>query len=122
MSSCPTLFFRWWVPCTRYALQHLKTLKKHLKSTKKALSKTGEIKKDDEAEVVFVCVNDVITIKQVKTGIQDDKFIQILSGINEHDEIVIGPYSAISKTLKVGDKVKKVSKEELFDIKPEAKK
>ncbi len=94
----------------------------NVKSTKKALSKTGEIKKDDEAEVVFVCVNDVITIKQVKTGIQDDKFIQILSGINEHDEIVIGPYSAISKTLKVGDKVKKVSKEELFDIKPEAKK
>ena len=94
----------------------------NVKSTKKALSKTGEIKKDDEAEVVFVCVNDVITIKQVKTGIQDDKFIQILSGINEHDEIVIGPYSEISKTLKVGDKVKKVSKEELFDIKPEAKK
>jgi HlyD family secretion protein len=94
----------------------------NVKSTKKAQSKTGEIKKDDEAEVVFVCVNDVITIKQVKTGIQDDKFIQILSGINEHDEIVIGPYSAISKTLKVGDKVKKVSKEELFDIKPEAKK
>ncbi|MEI6594718.1 MAG: efflux RND transporter periplasmic adaptor subunit, partial [Bacteroidota bacterium] len=94
----------------------------NVKSTKKAQSKTGEIKKDDEAEVVFICVNDVITIKQVKTGIQDDKFIQILSGINEHDEIVIGPYSAISKTLKVGDKVKKVSKEELFDIKPEAKK
>ncbi len=94
----------------------------NVKSTKKAQSKTGEIKKDDETEVVFVCVNDVITIKQVKTGIQDDKFIQILSGINEHDEIVIGPYSAISKTLKVGDKVKKVSKEELFDIKPEAKK
>ena len=92
------------------------------KDKKKTLVKSGEIKKDDEAEVVFVCVNDVLEIKQVKTGIQDDKFIQIISGINEHDEIVTGPYSAISKTLKPGDKVKKVSKEELFDIKPDAKK
>jgi len=94
-----------------------------LKDKKKTTVKAGgEIKKDDEAEVVFVCTNDVLSIKQVKTGIQDDKYIQILSGINEHDEIVIGPYSAISKTLKAGDKVKKVSKEELFDLKPDAKK
>ena len=93
-----------------------------VKSKKKTSNKTVEIKKDDEAEVVFVCVNDAIIIKAVKTGIQDDKFIQIISGVNEHDEIVTGPYSAISKTLKVGDKVKKVTKEELFDIKPDKKK
>jgi HlyD family secretion protein len=42
--------------------------------------------------------------------------------VNEGDEIVTGPYSAISKTLKAGDRVKKVSKEELFDMKPDAKK
>ena len=93
-----------------------------VKDKKKVATKSTEIKKDDEAEVVFVCTNNVLSIKQVKTGIQDDKFIQILSGINEHDEIVIGPYSAISKTLKSGDKVKKVTKEELFDLKPDAKK
>ena len=93
-----------------------------VKDKKKIATKSTEIKKDDEAEVVFVCTNNVLSIKQVKTGIQDDKFIQILSGINEHDEIVIGPYSAISKTLKSGDKVKKVTKEELFDLKPDAKK
>ena len=92
------------------------------KDKKKSIVKTGEIKKDDEIEVVFVCSNDILSLKKVKTGIQDDKFIQILTGINEHDEVVTGPYSAISKTLKVGDKVKKVSKEELFDIKPDAKK
>jgi HlyD family secretion protein len=89
---------------------------------KKVQAKAGEIKKEEEAEVVFVCVNNKVEIKQVKTGIQDDKFIQIVSGINEHDEVIIGPYSAISKSLKAGDKVQKVSKEELFDVKPEAKK
>lgn len=85
------------------------------------VSKTTEVKKDDEVEVLFICVNDVLKLKQVKTGIQDDKFIQIISGINEGDEIVTGPYSAISKTLKGGEKVKKVTREELFDIKPEKK-
>ena len=61
-------------------------------------------------------------MRQVKTGIQDDKMIQIISGITVGDEIVTGPYSAISKTLKGGEKVKKVSKEELFDLKAEKKK
>jgi HlyD family secretion protein len=92
------------------------------KTKKRTAVKAGDVKKDDELEVVFVCVNDVLTIKQVKTGIQDDKFIQVLSGINEGDEVVTGPYSAISKSLKAGDKVKKVSKEELFDLKADKKK
>lgn len=92
------------------------------KTKKRVTTKSGTAKKDDELEVVFICTNDVISIKPVKTGIQDDKFIQIISGIDEGVEVVTGPYSAISKTLKAGDKVKKVTKEELFDIKPDKKK
>ncbi len=92
------------------------------KTKKRIAIKSSDIKKDDEIEVVFVCKDDVLSIRQVKTGIQDDKFIQIISGVNDGEEIVTGPYSAISKTLKMGDKVKKVSKEELFDIKAVNKK
>ncbi len=96
------------------------TTNKKIKKT--TTVKTENTKKDDEQEVLFICVNDVLSIKPVKTGIQDDKYIQIVEGVKEGDEIVTGPYSAISKTLKAGDKVKKVTKEELFDIKPDKKK
>lgn len=43
---------------------------------------------------------------KVETGISDDTNIEILSGLNEGDEIVSGPYKFL-KTLKEGDKVKK---------------
>ncbi|MBC7381652.1 MAG: efflux RND transporter periplasmic adaptor subunit [Bacteroidia bacterium] len=71
----------------------------------------------NDIEVLFVNVNNKASIRKVKTGIQDDKVIQIIEGVNDGEEIISGPYSTISKTLKHGDLVKKVSKEELFDAK-----
>lgn len=70
-------------------------------------------------EVVFVLQADKTTIKRVKvrTDIQDINYIEILSGLKPGDEVVNGPYSLISKTLKDGDKVKVVKKEELFEAK-----
>lgn len=41
----------------------------------------------------------------VITGIQDENYIEIQSGIEEGLEVVTGPYSAISKELKSGSKV-----------------
>ena len=72
---------------------------------------------DDELEeVVFVLQNDG-TVKKavVKSGIQDINYIEILSGLKAGDEIVIGPYSSISKNLKNGMKVKVVPKDKLFE-------
>lgn len=71
--------------------------------------KTGEIQ-----ECVFVLENGVAKKVNVKSGIQDNTYIQILSGLKEGQEIISGPYSAISKTLKDKDKVKKVDKKDLF--------
>ena len=42
-------------------------------------------------------------------------YIEILSGLNAGEEVVIGPYNAISKTLKTGTKVKVVAKDKLFE-------
>jgi HlyD family secretion protein len=39
---------------------------------------------------------------EVKTGIQDNNFIQIISGISAGQDVVSGPYSAVSKTLANG--------------------
>lgn len=70
-------------------------------------------------EVVFVLEADKTTVKRVKvrTDIQDITYIEILSGLKEGDEVITGPYSLVSKTLKNKDKVKVVKKEELFEKK-----
>lgn len=56
-------------------------------------------------EAVFVKNGDKAELRFVKTGIQDNKNIQILEGLKPGDKIIVGPYSVVSKTLKVGDKV-----------------
>ncbi|MFB2118704.1 efflux RND transporter periplasmic adaptor subunit [Parapedobacter sp. 2B3] len=67
-------------------------------------------------EYVFVYDSQSNTVKQVAvtTGIQDDTYIRILSGLNEGDEVVSRPFNAITKTLKDGSKVEKVDKNSLF--------
>jgi len=77
-------------------------------------------KADPDIEVVFVQADGKVKLREVKSAIQDDKFIQILTGLKEGEEVVTGPYSAISRTLKMNDKVKVVDKSELFEGKEKA--
>ena len=65
-------------------------------------------------EYVFVYRLGKIKQVLVTTGIQDDTYIQVLTGIKVGDEIVSAPYSAISKTLKDKMEVEKVDKSKLF--------
>ncbi|MCB2197459.1 MAG: efflux RND transporter periplasmic adaptor subunit [Bacteroidetes bacterium] len=65
-------------------------------------------------EVVFVVSSDSVVVTDVKTGIQDSKYIEIAEGINPDDRIVTAPFSAISRRLKQGTKVEIVGKDELF--------
>jgi len=76
-------------------------------------------KKEDEEikEVVFVMSADTVKMVEVKTGIQDDENIQILSGLEEGEEVVAGPYSAISRKLKEGMAVRLEDKENKKDKK-----
>lgn len=68
-------------------------------------------------EYVFVLKDGMAKLQEVKTGIQDNTNIQILEGLKEGDEVISGPYRAVSKTLKNDDKVKVVEKEALYDKK-----
>ncbi len=72
---------------------------------------------EDLEEVVFVLQGDNTTVKKVKvqTDIQDINNIEILSGLKAGDMVITGPYNLVSKTLKDGDKVKIVPKEQLFE-------
>mgnify|MGYP003541896918 FL=1 len=76
------------------------------------------IASDDLLEVVFVLQKDnSVKLVVVKTGIQDINNIEITEGLNEGDEVITGPYTIVSKTLKNKTKVKVVPKEQLFEIK-----
>ena len=59
------------------------------------------------------------TVKRVKvkTSIQDINNIEITEGLKVGDEVVVGPYSVVSKTLREGMKVTIVAKEQLFEVK-----
>lgn len=71
-------------------------------------------KEEDLIECVFVYQNGKAVLKPVITGIQDNTYIQIKSGISEGDEVIVAPYRAVSKLLKNGDDVIKVDKKDLF--------
>ncbi len=62
--------------------------------------------KDGVVEIVFVIENGLAVAKPVKTGIQSESHIEILEGLKEGDEVVVGNYRAISKLLENGSKVK----------------
>ena len=93
----------------------LDTLEKEKDESKSNQLKATEPKED--IEVVFVKTDNKAKIRSVKTGIQDDKYIQIIQGISAGETVITGPYSAVSKFIKHNDIIKVVSKEELFNSK-----
>ena len=75
-----------------------------------------EINTDELEEIAFVLLADGKVKKVVvKSGIQDINYIEVVNGLKEGDEVITGPYTAISKNLKDGMKVKVVPKDKLFD-------
>jgi HlyD family secretion protein len=66
----------------------------------------GTYKPDQKFECVFVKVGDKAKLRVVKTGIQDDTNIEIISGLKKGEEIITGPYTMVSKDLVSNDKVK----------------
>jgi HlyD family secretion protein len=106
---------------------HVKALSVPIQSVttrdeKKPAPATGDAQKDDKKttttapskEYVFVLQGNKVKQVEVKTGIQDDTYIQILSGLKGGEEVVSAPFAAISKTLKDGMVVEKVDKSKLF--------
>ena len=70
----------------------------------------------DLVEVVFTVQPDgKVKLMPVKTSIQDINSIEITSGLKDSSQVVTGPYDVVSKTMKQGDKVKVVSKDQLVN-------
>ena len=74
-------------------------------------------KEEELNEVVFVVQKDnKLKMVKVKTDIQDLNYIEV-AGLKVGDEVVVAPYSLLSKTLKDGTLVKVVTKDKLVEAK-----
>jgi len=94
-------------------------IKTDTSSTKKAYEKTTSIdtngidSEDQKFECVFINENGKSKLRVVKTGIQDDTNIEIISGLTKEDEIITGPYIMVSKDLNPGDLIEVKNKSAL---------
>lgn len=76
--------------------------------------KNGSKAVAEQQEYVFIADKGIAKQVVVKTGIQDDMYIEVTSGVKKDDEVIIAPYIAVSKKLKDNDQIEKVDKEKLF--------
>ena len=74
---------------------------------------------DELDEVVFKVENGKAAKIIVFTGIQDSRYIEILSGLKDGEEVIVGPYDAVSKKLAIDKKVKIVAKKILDKLEDE---
>jgi HlyD family secretion protein len=75
----------------------------------------GKTRKDDEIRtLVFITDGKYALARDVKTGIQDNNYIEIVSGIKDSVKVISAPFSAISKKLSDSTLVEILKKEELF--------
>lgn len=76
------------------------------------VSNVGENNNEPEVmkEVVFINDGGKAKMVEVETGISDYDNIEILSGLNENDQVISGPFQVVSKNLKEGDAIKAMEK------------
>ncbi|MDD3526575.1 MAG: hypothetical protein PHX39_06410, partial [Bacteroidales bacterium] len=82
--------------------------------TKNVSRTTGDEK---TVEYVFLYEDGKARMVAVKSGIQDNTYIQVVEGLEEGQEVITGPYRAVSRTLENGQAVQAVSKDKLYDEK-----
>jgi HlyD family secretion protein len=83
-------------------------------TTRNDTTKVTSSSEDEIRTLVFVTDGEYALAKDVKTGIQDNNYIEILSGIEDSARVVSAPFSAISKKLSDSTLVEIVKKEDLY--------
>jgi HlyD family secretion protein len=74
----------------------------------------SSVSSDEIRTLVFTTDGKYAFAKDVKTGIQDNTYIEITSGLSDSVKVVTSPFSAISKKLKDSTLVQVVRKEDLY--------
>ena len=84
-------------------------------TTRSDTTKNGAAPSDkDIRTLVFISDGKYALAKDVKTGIQDNSYIEITSGLTDSSRVITSPFSAISKKLADSTLIEIVKKEELF--------
>ena len=65
-------------------------------------------------EYVFLYKDGKAVRQAVTSGIQNTQYIEITEGLDKGQEVITGPYRLVSRTLKDGNKVEKVNRQDLF--------
>jgi HlyD family secretion protein len=77
-----------------------------------------EKSKQNEAEMkecIFVVEDGMAKIRYIKTGIQDTEYIEVIEGVEEGEEIVAGPYAAVSKKIEHSKHLEVREKDKFYD-------
>ncbi|HLP73538.1 MAG TPA: efflux RND transporter periplasmic adaptor subunit [Bacteroidales bacterium] len=71
---------------------------------------------EDIRTIVFITDGKYALAKDVKTGIQDNSYIEILSGVEDKEKVISAPFSAISKKLSDSTLIEIVNKKDLYSV------
>ena len=93
------------VPISSVVVKSDTTAVKGFKVEDKDDEKKAVPKSDKKLECVFVKVGNKAKIRIIKTGIQDDTNIEVITGLKKGDVVITGPYSTVSKDLNSNDNV-----------------
>jgi HlyD family secretion protein len=83
-------------------------------TTRTDTSKITSSSSDDIRTLVFITDGKYAFGKDVTTGIQDNDYIEITSGLQDSAKVISAPFSAISKKLSDSTLVEVVKKEALY--------
>jgi HlyD family secretion protein len=83
-------------------------------TTRTDTSKVVSASDEEIRTLVFVTDGEYALAKDVKTGIQDNSYIEIMSGIEDSSRVISAPFSAISKKLSDSTLIEIVKKEDLY--------
>jgi len=64
-----------------------------------AMSTPGAFQKEDLRKVVFLMEENKARIVEVETGVADDRYIEIKTGLQGGERVITGPFRAVSRTL-----------------------
>ncbi|MCZ6900654.1 MAG: efflux transporter periplasmic adaptor subunit, partial [Bacteroidetes bacterium] len=96
-------------------LENERDKKKEQQDTQESNSPTLTFNNNEDLEVVFLHQEGLAIMTVVKTGISDYENIEIVEGLKENDELVIGPYAVLSKKLKNNDEIVERKEKEEFE-------
>jgi HlyD family secretion protein len=91
-------------------------------TTRTDTTKTEANGTEDIRTLVFTSDGTLALARDVTTGIQDNVNIEILTGLTEGEDVIVQPFSAISKKLSDSTLIEVVDKEALFNTEKKKKK